>query len=221
MLENAGNFCNPIRPLRPCFLQASAAIRQLLSVKNPAKNYQMRIVPKIASIYALLSLILLSGCVSNEITNRNTNSNQIISNANSQNEKKLANDNIEELETIIKIPFHPEEALWREEILGNPANNNRVPSANEKKLTAVLKFTAEEADKIVRQAEKIKTPQKAEMESESWFPPELIAKSQESGNETIKGISYPADDFFQSPYSDGKITRIEGTNFFVLELYSR
>lgn len=181
----------------------------------------MKIALKVASFYAVLSLIFSFGCVSNENTNSHINSNQIISNATSQNEQKLARDNIEELETIIRIPFHPEEALWREESLNTQTNDNRLPSSGGKRLIAVLKFTAEEADKIAAQAAKIRPPQNAEIEAESWFPPELIAKSQESGNETLKGISYSADDFFQAPYLEGKIIRIEGADFFVLELFSR
>lgn len=180
----------------------------------------MTFAPKFLPILSLLIFLFFTGCSSN--SGNQSNANSLSTNTNSEiiNKKNLAKDDIEELETIIKLPFHPEEALWREEPLGNQANNNRPPAPNEKSLTVVLKFTSGEADKIVENAEKIKPAQSNEMEAERWFPPELVAKSQESGNETIKGKTYAADEFYQSPYLKGKLTRIEGTNFFVLELFS-
>jgi hypothetical protein len=180
----------------------------------------MSFAPKILPIASILMLMFSNGC-SNKPSNQK-NVNIVSSNTNSEikNEKSLAKDDIEELELTIKMPFHPEEALWREEPLGNQTNNNRLPAPNEKTLTAVLKFNPEEANKIVETAEKIKPAQPIEIEPERWFPPELIAQSQQSGNETIKGKTYAADEFFQSPYLQGKLTRIEGTNFFVLELFA-
>jgi hypothetical protein len=36
----------------------------------------------------------------------------------------------------------------------------------------------------------------------------------------LKGAAYAANDFLQSPYNNGKLTRINDTNYFVLELFS-
>ncbi|MDQ3042529.1 MAG: hypothetical protein M3R11_09180, partial [Acidobacteriota bacterium] len=73
---------------------------------------------------------------------------------------------------------------------------------------------------IVASAERYKTPAPADIDAEDWFPPELVAKSQESGDASLKGIGYAANDFLQPPYSNGRLTRINDTDYFVLELFS-
>jgi hypothetical protein len=127
-----------------------------------------------------------------------------------------AQDDAEELSKHIKIPYETEEALWKIE------DNAKIPNANHgetaPKLIAVLKFKSEDARKIIEQAEKHKPATETSVSVENWFPPELIAKSQESGDETIRGIVYAPNDFTQSPYERGTLTRIADTDYFVLEL---
>ena len=170
----------------------------------------------------LMSLIILviSGC--GEITNDNSNV-SATANQFEQNKKNNANiskDDIEELGKIIKLPMQPEEASWREDISENQENDNGAPTSPRKKLTVVLKYSAEDAQKIVEQSDKSKPAFASDIDAESWFPPELVAKSQESGDENLKGTSYAANDFLQEPYKNGKLTRINDTDFFVLELTS-
>ena len=158
-----------------------------------------------------LSLFLFSACGKNE-TDKNANlpTNQT---ANYNNDNKTPPmDDVEELERIIKLPFHPEEATWRETDL-NASNG-------EKKLTVVLKFLSEDANNLVAQAEKYKPAVASDIDAEDWFPAELVAQSQISGDINLKGKSYAANDFFQSPYINGKVTRIDNTDYFVLELTS-
>jgi hypothetical protein len=104
--------------------------------------------------------------------------------------------------------------------LGKPGDN-RVPAPTDKKLTAVLRFLNEDADKIVAQAASVKAAAPSTINTEKWFPPELIAQSRTSGDDTLKGLSYPANDFYNAPYSDGTFTRIDGTDYFVLELFAK
>ncbi|HQU85602.1 MAG TPA: hypothetical protein PKY59_20880 [Pyrinomonadaceae bacterium] len=143
----------------------------------------------------------------------NTANNSNITNINPANTNRIsAKDDIEELETIIKIPFHPEEALWREENLGNQ---------NAKKMTVVLKFLPEESAKIVAEAEPKKAVTQTILPVETWFPAELVASSQLSGDDTLKGNVYSAEQFFQPPYSDGRLIRMENSSYFILELFSK
>ena len=121
---------------------------------------------------------------------------------------------------LIRLPFPPEDVDFREDALGK-TNNDRVSGPSDKKLAAVLLFKKEDADKIVAQAEKYKAPTPETINTESWFPNELTAQSQTSGDKSLKGLSYAANDFYNAPYSDGKLTRIEGTDYFVLELFAR
>jgi len=167
-----------------------------------------------------LSVFLLCSCAKVENADKNENSpaNQAANGSIQKNDAQTAKDDLEELEKIIKLPAAPEEATYREDDLNA---QNKEPNANaaiEKRLTAVLKFSAADASRIVEQAAKYKPSATSEIEAEDWFPAELVAQSQLSGDETLKGETFAADDFFQSPYAHGNLTRIGNTNYFVLEL---
>ena len=168
-------------------------------------NDVMRISPAKSILGFLLTIIFLNACSPNKTGNSNivkTNSNQT---ANS-NSEIVVQDDVENLAKIIKLPFTPEEATFSE------------TNQNGKKLVAVLKFASADAASIVAAAEKYQSPAPSDIDAEMWFPPELIAKSQESGDEVLKGNKYAANDFLQAPYLNGKLTRISDTNYFVLEL---
>lgn len=156
-----------------------------------------------------LSVFFLGACSGNEgEKNANLPANKA---ANYANENKIPpRDNVEELERIIKLPFHPEEATWRESGSGAPNG--------EKKMTVVLKLSSEDADKTIAQAETYNPAAAADVGAEDWFPAELIAQSQLSGSGNLRGKSYAANDFLQAPYTAGKITRVDDTDYFVLEL---
>jgi hypothetical protein len=170
----------------------------------------------------LTFIILFSAACSNDNQSGNVNnlsavnSNQIgdarVKNANA------AKDDVDELGKIIKLPLMPEEATYWEENVNKSDNDNQNSASNGKKFIVVLKYSPENAAQLVSQIEKIKLPVDAEVDAESQFPAELVAQSQLSGDETLKGKSFAADDFFQTPYNNGKITRIENTDYFVLEL---
>ena len=174
---------------------------------------------QIVLIFVFCSCVLFfNACAENK------NENRQLSNANQTYEENTnlnpAKDDIDALGKIIKLPLTPEEAVWREDYSGKNNPENRAPSPNDKKLVAVLKYSQFDANQISAQAEKYKAPIPADIDPENWFPAELIAKSQLSGDETLKGLSYAANDFFQSPFINGKITRVSDTDFFVLELAS-
>lgn len=156
-----------------------------------------------------LSIFLLNACGGNKTTNTNSFAQGVDSKT-----EIVAKDDIEELGKIIKLSSVPEEATYSEINLndGNSVTNN-------KKLVAVLRFSAETANQIVAQAEKYNPPAPADIDAENWFPPELVAKSQETGDEFLKGVEYAANDFLQNPFVNGKLTRINDTNYFVLELF--
>ncbi|MGI8467369.1 MAG: hypothetical protein ACR2N3_02845 [Pyrinomonadaceae bacterium] len=158
--------------------------------------------------FAVLTSVLFwtSACSDSAETNGNVNSN--VSNQTAGG-AALTKDDIDELSAIIRLPETPEEVVWREEETANPKG---------KKLTAILKFNPESAAKIVESAAKIKPAAPTEIGTENWFPNELTAQSQLSGNESLKGISYAANDFYNPPYTNGKLTKVNETNYFVLEL---
>ena len=181
----------------------------------------MRIALKI--FIPLTIAFLFPACPANQSPNVNSGaSNQAVNSAANANADSNIKDDVDELGMIIKLPFQPEEAVWREENPTKAANDNSVPPApDDKKLLVVLRFSKEDAAKIAAQAEKYKSPVREVINNESWFPSELTAQSQISGDETLKGTTYAANDFLQMPYSDGKLTRIDETNYFVLELFAK
>ena len=170
----------------------------------------------------ILGLIFLfTSCGSLE--DNSSNSNQRSSNANSTiSETKKANDNIEELMNIIRLPEIPAEVVWKEEKQGTASN--RVPGPTDQKLTVVFRYTDTEEDKaktkLLALLEKNTNNGAAEIPAEDWFPEELVAQAQLSGNESVKGISYGASDFTNMPYGNGRIVHITNTDYFVLELYA-
>jgi len=161
----------------------------------------------------ILPIILLGGaCSGNDSKNSNSaGSNAVLSN-NSRVEI-VPQDDIGELGKIVKLPIVPEETTYIENVL-NDANS----ASDKRKLVAVLRFTNENAAQMVVQTGKYQPAALADVDAEMWFPPELIAKSQETGDEYLKGTVYAADGFLQPPYTNGRMTRINDTNYFVLEL---
>ena len=183
-----------------------------------------------ASLKLLLCAVFVSayffaGCKTydndSNVIRQSTNENQNAKIKDIGENQSPAKDDAEELGKLIKIPYQTEEALWKTDQVVKDQNNNSDPAPDNKKLIAVLKFNSADAQKIVEQAEQYRPAGEVSINVESWFPPELIAKSQESGDETIKGNRYAPNDFAQPPYQNGSLTRISGTDYFVLELSAR
>jgi hypothetical protein len=163
----------------------------------------MKILRTVVILALFLTVIAFSGCVGAAKT-ANT---AAVSNTNPDNSNS-AKTNEEELGLTVNIPYKLEDNVWKEDTA-------------HKKLTAVLQFSAEDAVKIVTEATKMQPPQPTTLSPASWYPPELIAQSEMSGDDTIDGIAYAADAFFEVPYDSGRIVRIKGTDYFVLELSAR
>lgn len=133
--------------------------------------------------------------------NENINTN-VNSNAN------VAEDNEIKLREKIKMPYEPiGDSPWQEDIRSNP-----------NKLTAVLKFSEEDTRHLLEKVRSRDKKNAVSIDAESWFPAELIAKSDSTGDTSLKGIGYSAEDFAKPPYTNGKLIYIEGTKFFVLNL---
>lgn len=120
----------------------------------------------------------------------------------------IARSNAEELGVIVNLPFDTEDVAWKED-------------AAHKKVIAVLRFSPEDSAKVVAEAQKVRPPEPAVISTETWFPAELIAQSEMSGDDEIKGQSFSADQFFQEPFTSGRVVRVETTDYFVLELSAK
>lgn len=118
---------------------------------------------------------------------------------------KKANDKPEELGMLINFTLEPQDIVWQQ-------------SESPKKVVAVFRLVGDETERFADQL-KSKSPGAAKSVTvEDWFPAELVAGGETTGGSSVDGTAYPADEFFQTPYMQGTITRINDTDFFVLEL---
>jgi hypothetical protein len=143
------------------------------------------------------------GCSSTPVSNSNTAVNAANS-ANSSNANS-SNDSVEDLRSLIQIPFEPDEVTWRE-IKGEQ---------NTKRLLAVLLLSPESHRSL---AAKMGNPTDVQISVEQWFPAELTTMGETSGEMTIAGKAFPATEFYQPPYSTGNAILIPDTNYLILDL---
>lgn len=162
--------------------------------------------PRIDVILLLFLLLSLLGGCGGESENDNRPSANA---ANSNSEKTTTTKtNIEELGMLINIPYETDEIVWRD----YPA---------QKKLVAVLHFSTSDGDKLVADSQRYRAPEAVSVQCEPWFPDELIANGGLSGDVTLKGTSYGANAFFQDSFNEGRVIRIEDTNYFLLEMSTK
>jgi hypothetical protein len=152
---------------------------------------------------SLTGAILFVSCGSpSKNTDQRASTNTAVENANA------ARTNVEELSLLVNVPYQVEDIIWKE-------------NAAHKKLTAVFRFSPEDSAKLVADASLRGAPQNVTLTAATWYPAELNAQSDMSGGDSLRGIAYPADAFFQEPYTTGRIVRVEGTDYFVLELSAK
>ena len=148
-----------------------------------------------------LSLSLMSACGGSA---NNTNARPSVNTAAASN-ANAAKSNVEELSLLINVPYEAEDIAWKQ-------------NAERPAIIAVFRFSSEDADRAVADAAKHGQGQGVSLPVEPWFPDELIAQAEVSGDNSLKGTAYPANAFFQAPYSKGRITRVEGVDYFILEV---
>ena len=157
----------------------------------------------LALFLSTVSLLACAGGNKNADAPRATNTSRSVG-----ENPNTARTNVEELSLLIRVPYETEDIVWKEDI------------AN-KKVIAVFRFSPVDSNQIVAEAERSGVPQNASIAVEPWFPDELTAQSDMSGDSSLKGLAYPATAFYQNPYSAGRITRIEGGDYFILELSAK
>jgi len=118
---------------------------------------------------------------------------------------KKANDKAEELGLLINFTLEPEDILWQQ-------------SESPMKIVAVFRLDEEDTKKLTEQLTARSQGAAKTITVEDWFPTELVAGGETTGSSTVDGTAYPAEDFYQPPFSQGTITRINNTDFFVLEI---
>lgn len=118
---------------------------------------------------------------------------------------KKANDKAEELGMLVNFTLEPEDIVW-------------LQSESPKRIVAVFRLDEDDTRKLAEQLSARSQGAAKTVTVEDWFPAELVAGGETTGSSTVDGTAYPADDFYQSPFSQGTITRVNNTDFFVLEI---
>ena len=161
---------------------------------------KLRLVPFLISL-----LITVSGCVGPGNSNNSAQPSNTAMPA--QNQAK-ANSSSEELGLLINFTLEPEDLVWRED-------------KAKKTLIAVMRFDAEDTKKLADQLARLAPGSPYTVRVDDWFPAEIVAQGEASGRSTVEGMAFPADDFYQDPYTKGVVVRINDSDFFVIELAAR
>ena len=188
----------------------------------------MSFTPFRAFLVSVACLFIISGCVGPEESNidsnklrPNINTDANSNAANADPNANVAKDDENRLNELIKLPFEPEENVWRQDEIKADANTNQAPGPAGTKLTAVLKFSEKDSKELLSKAAEKDDPFETDLEPESWFPADLIAKSETSGDSTLKGMAHNADAFIKPPYASGSLIKINETDYFVLVLRTK
>ena len=147
----------------------------------------------------------LAGCTGQNTSNTNAPGNT--ANGVNENSQNKGNDSAEELGTLIRIPFEPEEVTWRP-----------LDEGGKKRVLAVLLFTPQ--DHKMLSSKYASAGSDVQVNVERWFPVELTAAGDTTGEMTINGKAFPATEFYQDPYNTGSVIFIPETNYVILDLQS-
>jgi hypothetical protein len=179
------------------------------NLRSSEYNWLVKIKRRSFLAGVILAASVSISCVG---TSENANATNSVGEANAASNANKANDNADELAMIIRLPAEPEDAVWRDE----PAGAGSGLAA--RKLTAVLLFSPANADKIVSAASAHGAKQDTKIEVASWYPTELISQSELAVEPDLPGEAFSGADFVQEPFTIGKLTRVSGTDYFILEL---
>src|SRR3982750_1248981 len=175
-------------------------------------NYVMRVSQAALLAAFMLTIFGLAGCTGKNAANSNSaaNSNR------ASNASEVPKDNSDEFALIVRLPQVPEDVVWKETV-ADPATSPD-PTLT-KRLIAVMRFTPENSARLKEELTRVHQAIPESVDSESWYPAELAAQSNVSGDGKIAGQSYAADEFLQEPSVQGKVTHIANTDYFILELF--
>jgi hypothetical protein len=149
-------------------------------------------------ILASLSLSGCSGTAGDGASNANAATNSIAN-------TNKANTNAEELGILINFPWETEDLAWKKDDA-------------KKTLTAAFRLSPEDAKKLSDQLSANGQGAPKEVTVEDWFPAELVAQGESAGGSSVPATAFPANDIYQAPYNEGTVSRVDGTEYFVIEL---
>jgi len=116
-----------------------------------------------------------------------------------------ANTNAEELGLLINFNWETEDLAWKRD-------------DTKRTLVAAFRLSPADAKKLSDQLSSMGQGAPKEVAVEEWFPAELVAQGESRGSSTVPATAFPANDLYQSPFTQGTVSRIDSTDYFVIEL---
>ncbi len=121
------------------------------------------------------------------------------------------------LAALVTLSRLPLATTWQQTRIGD---GNFGPS--DLRLVAVLQFSPNDAKFVETTARQSAQPRSEEIEVLPWFPATIRqgAKRGSNGALVLRGQSFKPDAFARMSLQNGKLVRVEKTDFFVLSLFS-
>ena len=114
----------------------------------------------------------------------------------------------EELDLLITLPYEAEDCVWK-------------ASPDKKEITAVLHFDTVDTGKLGADVERLQPGTEVTIPTQTWYPIDLVVDSDLHGDDQLRGKAFSAAPFYKEPYNGGRIVRIQGTDYWVLELNAK
>lgn len=159
----------------------------------------MRFRKVTAFLTTILTFSLLLSCGGDAVENANN------ATGNTAAVTSKANTNAEELGLLINFAWETEDLAWKRDDA-------------KKTLIAAFRLSPEDARKLSDQLSSNGEGAPKEVAVEDWFPAELVAQGESSGSSTVPATAFPASDLYQPPFTQGTISRVDSTDYFVIEL---
>ena len=125
----------------------------------------------------------------------------------------LIRHNIEFLGETIALPRKPVSATWQ--MLPHDVDANSAGGGTAWRIRAVLEFKPADTEAILMAAKSKPRPAGEALGKANWFP-ELVRDAMDAHPTEL----YDASDFYSSLYRHGTLAHVEGTNYFLLEIFS-
>lgn len=167
----------------------------------------MQFVRHLAYLTLIIASTLIIGCGVGPDAQNSAAANASANNAKTASTNK-ANTNAEELGMLVNFSWETEDLVWKKDDA-------------KKTLIAAFRLSPEDVKKLSDQLLARSPGAPKEVTIEEWFPAELIAQGESGGGSSVEGTAFPGDDLYQAPYEQGTISRINGTDFFVIELNAK
>ena len=127
---------------------------------------------------------------------------------------------VEELARFVNLPLRPASVVWQRKVMGGNHVSD-IPGPTDWMLTAVLLYNAEDADKVAAAASKIELGVPDQLEAQTWFPAELLQLAAPDAEPKMLAVQrFRPDDYRRAPLLNGSLTRVNKTNYFVLNLFT-